>query len=122
MVMCDCSVDFDNGPTVCHEEWRKARKIHHCCECGDPIAKGEVYEYVAGLWDGYWNDHCTCKACVKIRKRYCSHGWVYGEVAQQIEECLGFDYREVPEGRDPTGMEEQFEEQYEKPVLMREGE
>ncbi len=100
MITCDCSCDVDCPPSVATTTWRKARKQHTCCECGDPIKPGDRYEYVSGCWDGRWDDHHTCKTCVAIRERYCPHGWCYGELAQQIEECLGFDYRRVPEGGD----------------------
>jgi len=98
-ISCDCSVDCSDyeSPSVCHTEWRKARKEHTCEECGEPIKVGERHEYVCGLWDGRWDRHRTCAPCVAIRARYCPHGFIYGELAQQIEECLGFDYREVPE-------------------------
>jgi hypothetical protein len=34
---------------------------------------------------------------MRIRKHYCPHGWRFGELADQIEPCIGFDYREVPD-------------------------
>ncbi|MFA5053175.1 MAG: hypothetical protein WC565_03915 [Parcubacteria group bacterium] len=97
MISCDCSTDDGERPSICRIEWRKARKPHKCCECGDTIAKGQRYEHVSGLWDGNWDRHDTCATCVAIRERYCPHGWIYGSLAEQIEECLDFDYREVPD-------------------------
>lgn len=98
MISCDCSADvFDDGPSCCVVKVRKARKSHTCEECGDTIKPGQCYEYSSGIWDGEPNDHKTCLTCVAIRDRYCPGGYYYGELATQIEECLGFDYREVPD-------------------------
>ena len=52
---------------------------------------------VSGCWEGEWDTFITCSVCVKIRERYCPDGWNYGELRQQIEDCLGFDYTEVEE-------------------------
>ena len=105
-ISCDCSVDTGGiCPSVHQKEWRRARKQHTCGECGDPISVGERHEYVSGLWDGRWDSHRTCAPCVAVRMRYCAHGFIYGGLAEQIEECLGFDYREVPE-RDEEEAEE----------------
>jgi len=97
VISCDCSTHDGDRPSICRVEWRKARKPHKCCECGDTITKGQRYEHVSGLWDGYWDRYDTCAICVAIRERYCPNGWIYGELATQIDECLDFDYREVPE-------------------------
>jgi len=34
---------------------------------------------------------------MRIRDHYCSGGWLIGGLAEQIEHCIGFDYREVPD-------------------------
>ena len=99
-ISCDCSVDVDcEGRAWCSVvKIRKSRKTHKCEECGDPIVPGQRYEYASGIWDGRPDSHRTCLTCVAIRDRYCPGGYYYGELAQQIEDCLGFDYREVPVG------------------------
>jgi len=98
VIACDCSADAsDDSAAVSSEAWRKAKKQHDCCECGAAIHRGERYEYVTGLWDGSWNAYKTCAACVRIRKWYCPGGWRHGHLAEQIEDCVGFDYRTVPE-------------------------
>jgi len=96
-ISCDCSCTDGDPASVYRTQWRKARKEHLCCECDDPIKVGDKHEYVTACWDGTWDDHRTCKTCVAIRERYCPHGWLFGQLAEIIEECLGFDYREVPE-------------------------
>jgi hypothetical protein len=83
--------------TCSWEDWRKAHKPHVCCECRETIEPGETYEDVRGVWDGRWCSYRTCAPCARIRKEYCRWGWEYGMLAEHIEECLGFDYREVPE-------------------------
>lgn len=30
---------------------RVARKAHKCCECENPINKGDIYLYTSGVWD-----------------------------------------------------------------------
>jgi len=99
LIACDCSYDGSglDLPSVSTTRTRTARKEHVCEECGGPIPKGAKYEYVRGRWDDEWVTHKTCMVCMRIREWYCPHGWVYGELAIQIEECLGFDYREVPD-------------------------
>ena len=94
IIACDCSIDlglFDRA--VRFESFiRRARKPYACGECGDVIEVGERYEYVRGLWDGHYDTHRTCLPCTRIRDWYCPSAFVYGEVREQISECLGFDY------------------------------
>lgn len=98
IIACDCSLDtaYMDAPSLISVAWRKARKPHECGECGAAIHPGERYEYVSGLWDGEWGKHYTCQPCVAIRDWYCPGGYCYGEVATQIDDCLGFDYRAIP--------------------------
>ena len=92
---CDCSIDAGDFEQAefCYARWRTARKQHSCCECFDPILPGQIYEETSGRWDGTLSRHKTCHTCVIIREHYCPHGWLYGELAQTIFDCLGFDYR-----------------------------
>ncbi len=91
---CDCSFyigDLDM-PEFSSTSVRRARKLHSCCECGEAIAPGTRYEYVAGKWDGEMDTHATCLPCAAIREHYCPCGWIYGALREHLEECLGFDY------------------------------
>lgn len=45
----------------------KARKSYRCEECGCEISPGDKYEYVRGLWEGYWDTFRTCLPCSRIR-------------------------------------------------------
>ena len=96
-IACDCSRYIDNGPSLYDAEIRTARKEHECLECGEKILPGQKYEYVSACWDGQWGHAKTCWTCRLIRNEYMPGGFYHGEVAADIEVCLGFDYREDPE-------------------------
>lgn len=104
-INCDCSYDDGESPAVFREITIKARKQHRCCECGDTIQKGEMHELVDGCWEGRWDHYRTCSFCATLRKTYCPHGFVYGELAEQISECLGFWYPTDPAEWEPEDRE-----------------
>ena len=99
-ISCDCSCDIDGGPNFSKETFPKARKNHKCCECKDSILPGSKYNRIKGMWDGKFLTFCTCMACHRIREHYCSSGYMLGDLRDQISECIGFDYTEIPEGDD----------------------
>ena len=85
---CDCSIDYGGETCSVHKEvMRIAHKQHKCCECDKPILPGDQYEYATGCWDGSWSTYKTCLSCKFLRDRYCSHGFMYGHLFEQIEEC-----------------------------------
>lgn len=45
----------------------KSRSVRACSECGEPIKRGDRYEYVRGLWGGVWATYYTCLECVEVR-------------------------------------------------------
>ena len=92
LLSCDCSVDDYDPAKVCTVRIVRARKQHYCGECARTIESGEQYELVKGLWDGSWETHKTCIGCTRIRQHFCSSGWLYGALAEQIKDCIGFDY------------------------------
>jgi hypothetical protein len=94
---CDCSIDIDNeeSPQVYREKIVTAYKTHCCVECGEIITRRSKYQDVSGLWEGRWEHHKTCLTCKTIREEYCSGGFIFGELAEQLYECFGFDYREA---------------------------
>ena len=103
-IECDCSYSEDWGEQRLYSAvHRKARKEHKCCECGDPIVPGEPYEYVKAMDGNLWWDCKTCLPCVRIRWRYCSGGWLHEGLAEQIHECIGFDYRYLPDVDESEG-------------------
>lgn len=84
---CDC--EFDERPDVFRESKRKARKEHHCCECGVVIKVGEMYEHTTGRWDRFFSTFKTCLTCARLRRDYCAP---YGDLRVEIWERLGVDY------------------------------
>jgi len=54
-------------PSCTSEKYRKARKIHKCCECQGPIDIGEKYHYLSGVWEGRGKSYKTCLSCETIR-------------------------------------------------------
>lgn len=94
-ITCDCSCDDGERPDFYREETPVARKAYKCCECGGDILPGQKYHKAVGLWAGDFQTWRTCQPCQAIRDEYCSGGWVFGELAEAIRECLGFDYREA---------------------------
>lgn len=47
-----------------------ARKRHRCSECHGFIEPGDVYERVAGSWDGRFDTFKTCIHCEEARDFY----------------------------------------------------
>ena len=78
-----CSCDFD-GPEFFSKSTPKARKEHHCCECGRAIHSGEKYERHAGKWDGYFMEHVWCAHCSAaqaiLAKRLDCPCWLYEDL------------------------------------------
>ena len=96
-ISCDCScVDAGEWSGFVKSKEVKARKAHRCCECGDIIKQGEIYEVTDGCWDGSWNHFTTCRFCVMLRDTHCPGGYIYGELVETISECFGFWYPTDP--------------------------
>jgi hypothetical protein len=48
-----------------------ARKEHTCCECRQPIQKGEKYHRFSGIWDGIGcATYKTCLRCQRLAAWY----------------------------------------------------
>jgi hypothetical protein len=103
-IQCDCSVEDGELPRVARCKERMARKPHKCCECCEDIVPGQRYRYESGIdCEGSAYDYKTCLPCARIRDRYCPRGWLWGELADTIAECIGFDYRRLPDDDDDDG-------------------
>jgi len=96
-ISCDCSIDIDYSGELVHESFPIARKKYKCCECGEVIEPGQKYNRYTGKWENEFSTFNTCMGCYRIRMQYCYYGWVFGELADQIADCLSFDYRYVPD-------------------------
>lgn len=87
--MCEC--DFD-GPSVQTTTVRKAAKDHACCECDVPIAKGDLYQVVSGVWDGRGDSFKTCGTCATIANLAASvhpgFCYAFGTMLEALEECV----------------------------------
>lgn len=92
LISCDCSVDVDVFPELYDESLKTARKQHACCECRRTIEPKEKYQVITGKWEGEWATFKTCLGCSRIRSRFCPGGFEFGSLAEQIEECIGFNY------------------------------
>ena len=90
--VCLCSSYDGEFAEVYHFENRRARKEHTCCECHEPIKKGDNYEYYTGLYDGIWSSYKTCNTCASIRDQMCCDGFEFGRLSETIWEALGIDY------------------------------
>ena len=54
-------------PAAYHQESRRARKEHRCCECGGRIVKGESYNYHSGVRDNQGRSFKVCVDCDRLR-------------------------------------------------------
>jgi hypothetical protein len=83
-----CRIDACERVQIFQESRRKARKVHHCTECGRAIAIGESYRYEAGICEGYLDTHKTCDHCMVARQWLLDNceGWVYSQVLEEIRE------------------------------------
>lgn len=105
-ISCDCSSDYGDKPEFYSETFPVAKKEYTCCECGETIKHGQVYNRFTGKWDGKVTTYKTCMPCYNIREHYCPNGYVFGDLAVQIGDCLGFDYRHTPGEDDEDDGEE----------------
>jgi hypothetical protein len=81
-----CMTDYD-PPSVYSKQERIARVAHDCSECGRTILKGEPYQYVSGIWDGYASSHSTCSHCEVVQAWLLEncHGFMHTQIGEDIE-------------------------------------
>lgn len=103
-----CMTDYD-PPSVYMKQERIARAEHRCDECGRKILKGEPYQYVSGVWDGYANSHKTCAHCEVVQQWLMNncHGFMHTQIGEDIEEHAR-DYNRPDLGRLYIGMRRQW--------------
>lgn len=90
----DCFCDYD-PPEFYNRYKPRARKQHHCYECGGDILPGEQYEYVVGKWYGDVDVYKTCERCHDLRQWvtnnvpcFCwAHGGVFDDARSAVEEA-----------------------------------
>ena len=95
---CGCVfIDVDRPPDFINKKNPKARKLHHCGECGREISKGEKYFLEFGMWDGEFSQYKTCSDCGAIREAFFCDGWYYGRILDDLHEHISETNGEVPE-------------------------
>lgn len=86
-----CYCDTGPTPELYQARRQRARKVHHCDECGKPIVIGECYERVAAKWEGQFQVLCTCPDCLGLRDAFeemecfC---WLHHSLLDDIEDQL----------------------------------
>lgn len=101
MTYDSCSCDYE-PPEFVVVETRKARKQHHCYECGCDVPPGETYEHVRGKWEGDISTFRTCALCLELRRWavisvpcFC---WAYGSVMENVRDMVSEVRPDVPAG------------------------
>ena len=90
--MCD---DNSDAPSATSETWRRARKSHLCCACGEEIHAGDRYHYTSGIWDGRADSFKHCARCMMMLD------WLMRELAGsgdlvQFDLNCGEEYEDPP--------------------------
>jgi len=87
MLSCGCD---EYGPDVFSQKTVKARKEHKCCECGDVIKPGDVYDYIFGVWEGDASTFKTCEKCADLRDSMYAMGFcmMFGSLQEDYKEYL----------------------------------
>lgn len=65
---CDCDWEADGYTEFSSTRKVRARKPHHCDECGGVIQPGETYDRCAGKWEGDFYCNVICELCAQIWK------------------------------------------------------
>ncbi len=87
----ECYCDYERAE-LSAIEMRKARKRHHCDECGRTIWQGEQYEYTRSLLGGAWLTNRTCWQCLELREWVKAHipcfCWAHGYMLEDARNAL----------------------------------
>lgn len=85
----------ENPAVVQWESRPKARKAHHCNECGRTIKRGERYEHVYGVWQDGPGVFNTCVYCLAVRDTIQNYAgcfcWEYGNMLENMRDWLNDD-------------------------------
>lgn len=87
--------DYDGSNEFYREATRRAAKVHHCCECAEAIAVGELHHYATGKSDGSFWTQRTCAACAEIRTTFCCDGWMFTMLWEDIREQLFSEWNDM---------------------------
>lgn len=64
-----------------------AEKNLKCCECGDVIPAGTVYEQVDARYEGDWTSFHTCIGCMRVRDDIFECGFRHGGLWEDLYEA-----------------------------------
>lgn len=99
-----CYCDYD-APSFYSSRIQRSRRARHCEECGHKIQPGELYEYVAGKWEGFFDTHITCEQCHDMRVWTINQVpclcWAHGNLEDDCRiaiECITEDAPEETKG------------------------
>ena len=96
---CDCSTDDLEQLCNYDEKHITSPVDRKCSECGEPLPAGTRFKFASGYLD-CWVVIRTCRGCENLADDLCRWGYPLGELAMQIHDCLGFDYRAPPDTLD----------------------
>lgn len=86
-MMCCPLSESDDRATVYNVDQRRARKEHVCDECRDPIARGELHEYITMLFDAAWSNFRMCLLCSEIGDHFsCGNGRLLETLWDDLEQ------------------------------------
>jgi len=108
---CDFVYDGESWDEWINEDM-ESDKDTKCCECDEPIKKGDKIRYIRGWWWQKDDEGCeledesgdliededtaeeayTCLGCAAIRDDLYGGCTIIGMLREMIGECLGFDY------------------------------
>jgi len=91
-----CAINDADPVAFCYQKSRKARKDHHCSECGRAIQKGEPYTHSSFGADGSVGTNKACSHCEvagKWLQKHCG-GYCFGEISEELKEHYEDGYRE----------------------------
>lgn len=75
---------YSSYPDFFEERNRKAVKQHKCSECNRTIETGEIYNYIVGKWEGYFDIFKMCDDCCSIRKSFFCEGFSFGGMIEEL--------------------------------------
>jgi hypothetical protein len=84
-----CNYDLD-PPEFFESKLVKARREHHCCECGEAIAIGSTYLRNVGKWDYGIDTYRQCARCARIvelhQRRHPNCNLVFGGLFEELRQ------------------------------------
>jgi hypothetical protein len=91
-----CSCDGEYPEFYVPAEWREARRVHRCEECGGGIQLGELHRYGRGRFEGEFYDWRMCARCDALHRAHTAAQATFGddhcraplgELRSTIREC-----------------------------------